>query len=168
MKKILSLLSATLFTTFLFSQAVETNNVEVNKTLLTGKTQQKQIEALNNRNKNDDKLNMIEITGVGGSVFSTMNYPDISTKISTPSLKITLLLLTGVNKAGGYQLVFSPESERTAYAVETQTGITSIFFPMHTFEIINQKLDQYIASKKKVQLKITQNPNGFREGVLTF
>ena len=98
-----------------------------------------------------------------------MNLPDFSSKIiSTANIKITLSLLTGANKAPGHQLVFTSDNEKNAYAVETQNGVTSVFFPLSTFEFIQQKLETAVAQKKKVQLKITQNPNGFREGVLTF
>jgi hypothetical protein len=170
MKKTLSLLAASLFTSLLFSQTpgAGTKDGDINKTFTLGKSQQKQTEALNTRNKAEDKLDILDITGLAGSVFSTMNYPDAVSQNSNASLKITLSVLTGPTKAGGYQLVFSPDSEKTPYAVETKTGITSVFFPINTFEVINQKLEQAMAQKKKVQLKITQNPNGYREGLLVF
>jgi hypothetical protein len=83
-------------------------------------------------------------------------------------LKIILSLLTGANKSLGYQLVFNPDADKSGYAVELQDGITTINFPQMTFEAIRQKLEQSIAAKRKVQIKITQNPNGYREGVLVF
>jgi hypothetical protein len=167
MKRILLLLSATLVTSLVFAQPGETQEGAINKSVSLGKAQQKQNEAMNNRNKNEDKLDVLDITGLGGSVFSTMNYPTVSATATPLSLKITLSLLTGANKAAGYQLVFSPDTDKKPYAVETQNGITSVFFPIDTFEIINQKLDNAVG-KKKVQLKIIQNPNGYREGLLVF
>jgi hypothetical protein len=168
MQKLTLFFVSVLFTTTVFSQPVETAEREGGNSVFINKTQQKQAEALNNRKKTEDKLEVIDVTGLGGSVFSIMNYPDVSAKAGNHSLKITLSLLTGTTRTGGYQLVFLPENEKTTYAVETQNSVTSIFFPMSVFNVINQKLEQQISNKKKVQLKITQNPNGYREGVLVF
>lgn len=168
MKKALFLLTTCLFTSLLFSQPNETVSRELDpgKTFGLSKTQQKQQDALNSRNKTEDKLETLDITGLGGSVFTTMNYPDVGVQTSNAVLKITLSVLTGPTKSAGYQLVFSPETEKTPFAVETKSGVTSVYFPLNTFEILNHKLEQAIAQKKKVQLKITQNPNGYREAVL--
>jgi hypothetical protein len=127
---------------------------------------EKQVIALNSRNKSADKTDNLEITGMGGIVFSAMNFPDGSSRGGKYALKISLALLTGPNKATGYQLVFAPEGSTINYSVETQNGITSINLPMSTYSAISQKLEQNIVAKKKMQLKITQNPDGFKEAIL--
>ncbi|HMT75187.1 MAG TPA: hypothetical protein PKA77_14030, partial [Chitinophagaceae bacterium] len=40
----------------------------------------KQQMALKNRNAQDDKVIVVEVTGIGGGSFSTMNYPDGSSR----------------------------------------------------------------------------------------
>ncbi|HEV7780346.1 MAG TPA: hypothetical protein VGO58_03720 [Chitinophagaceae bacterium] len=167
MKRIPLLLSAAFFTTLSFAQPGNDGTLTPQAAITPGKTQQKQTEAMSNRNKNEDKLDVLEITGIGGSVFTTMNYPDISSKgMANATLKVSLSVLTGPTKATGYQFVFTPENEKIPSAVETQNGVTSVFFPVNLYETINHKLETALAQKKKVQLKITQNPNGYREAIL--
>lgn len=163
MRKILCIAAMTFWGTLAFSQNQE-HTIPAEGAVITGN--EKQVTALNSRNKSADKTDNLEITGMGGTVYSAMNFPDGSSRGGKYALKISLALLTGPNKAAGYQLVFVPEGSTINYSVETQNGITSINLPMSTYSAVSQKLEQDIAAKKKVQLKITQNPDGYREAVL--
>ena len=168
MKRFTLILLATCVSGIAFSQTTDAQTFSANGATADGKGKQKQMEALKATNANENKIDLLEITGLNGLVFNSMNYPDVSSRGISHSMKITLSLLTGATKATGYQLVFFPANETIQYAVETQNGTTSINLSMNTFETIQQKLEQYLAAKKKVQLKITQNPNGYREGLVIF
>lgn len=167
MKKILSVI---VFLTISASGFSQNGSYELDPSAVNAnKSNTKNQIALSTRSVKDDKIDLIEVTGLGGTTFSALNLPDgTSARGDRYSLKITMSLLTGANKSSGYQLVFNPDGEKSTYAVEVKDGITSINFPQFTFEVIRQKLEQSLAAKKKVQLKITQNPSGFREGVLVF
>lgn len=167
MKKFLSVISMLALSVSGFSQ---NGSFEPDPSAVSGnKSSSKNQIALSTRSVKEDKIDVIDVTGLGGTTFSALNLPDgTSARGDRYSLKITMSLLTGANKTAGYQLVFNPDGEKNTYAVEAKDGITSVNFPQFTFEVIRQKLEQSLAAKKKVQLKITQNPSGFREGVLVF
>ena len=166
MKKIILIIATTFFAGTIFSQASET--VVNSNTGGRVMSKDKQLFLINSRNKNEDKTDLLDITGISGTVYSSMSYPDGSTVSTGYSSKIILSLLTGINKTGGYQLVFLPDGERVPAAVDSQNGISSIYFHINAFQSLSQKLEQSIAAKKKVQIKLTQNPNGYREGILVF
>ena len=165
MKTIILSAAAIFFTTTAFSQSESLVNY---KDVEKAPGKDKQTEALNSRNKSEDKTDLLDITGIAGTVFTSMNYSNFGSRNTNHTYKITLSVLTGSNKAGGYQLVFPPEGETISAAVEAQNGITSIYFPMNTYQALSQKLEQSLTSKKKIQLKIIQNPSGYREGILIF
>lgn len=114
----------------------------------------------------EDKIDLIEVTGIGTSAFSTSNTFDGTTSSYKHSLKITVGLLTsGANKEG-FQLVFYSPTELIPYAANSDAGVTYVYYPISLYDAIKLKLDQSFAAKKKVQLKVTQKKDGFREGVL--
>ena len=116
---------------------------------------------------NKEMTEIFEVTGTGGATFTSSNTADGSVKSFDHALRITLTLTTN-SKAGSFQLVFYPESEDMPYAAINNNGNLSIYYPINLYESIKQKLDQYLNARKKVQLKIVQRTDGFREGSLIF
>lgn len=119
------------------------------------------------QNPAEDKTETCDVTGLGTCVFSVSNISDGTVKSYKHALRITLGLLTS-NKSGNYQLVFYSEGEDIPYAVSATDGKVSIFYPSGLYDDIKQKLEQSIATKKKVQLKVIQQTNGYKEGILIF
>lgn len=119
---------------------------------------------INARNKNEDKSELLDITGMGATVFSSLTYPDGTAVNTVHSNKITLSLLSGVSKAGGYQLVFLPEGEPIPNAVDTQNGLTSIFFSMNSFLPLSQKLEQSLTAKRKYKSSSPKIPMATGKG----
>lgn len=128
----------------------------------------KQQMALKNRNAQDDKVIVVEVTGIGGGSFSTMNYPDGSSRNNNLSLKTTLKLTVSANNAGSYQLVFYSENEKPVHVAEQSGTETSIFYPISLYDVIRQKIEQATMQKKKCQIKLTTSNDGYREAVLIY
>ncbi|MGB3005777.1 MAG: hypothetical protein WBC06_04680 [Chitinophagaceae bacterium] len=161
MKRTILFLTAILFSLISFSQKDETLS-----SVLASKEKTKQQEAMEMRNLKDDKTEFFDITGFNGGNFSIMNFPDGSSRGNNQSSKITFPFI--VSKGGNCQLVFNPDTEKTTYVVEQKNGMTSVFYPMATYNALINKLEQLFNAKKKVQLKITQNPNGYRQADFIF
>ncbi|MBK9382375.1 MAG: hypothetical protein IPN39_13750 [Chitinophagaceae bacterium] len=121
-----------------------------------------------NQNPAEDKTELIDIIGTGSAAFSASNTADGSTASYKHSLKITLALSTPASVKGSYQLVFYTIYENIPYAAATEGGVVTVFYPISMYDGIKQKLDQSFAAKKKVQLKVIQKTNGYREGTLMF
>jgi len=119
------------------------------------------------QNPTEDKTETLEVTGLGTSMFSVSNVSDGTAKSYKHALRISLGLLTS-SKSGHYQLVFYSEGEDIPYSVSTMEGKTSIYYPSDLYNDIKQKLEQSFSAKKKVQLKIIQQTNGYKEGILIF
>jgi len=119
------------------------------------------------QNPTEDKTETLEVTGLGTSMFSVSNISDGTVKSYKHALRITLGLLTS-NKSGSYQLVFYSEGEEIPYVVAAMDGKLSIYYPSGLYNDIKQKLEQSLSARKKVQLKIIQQSNGYKEGTLIF
>jgi hypothetical protein len=113
-----------------------------------------------------DKMDILDITGVSSSTFSTSNIFDGTINSYKHSLKITMSLLTSGSPKEAYQLVFYSADDQMPFVANSDAGITYVYYPISLYEAIKQKLDQSFAAKRKVQLKVTQRTDGFREGVL--
>jgi hypothetical protein len=120
------------------------------------------------RNPSEDKTEVFDVTGTGGAVFASSNTADGTANSFKHSLRINLALIVANSKGNNFQLVFYSESENIPFAASAENGMFSVYYPMSMYESIKQKLDQYLASKKKIQLKVIQKTNGYREGTLTF
>ena len=166
MKTVILSMAVIFITATAFSQASETILNANGEVKVKGKTVQ--TELLSSRNKGDDKTDLLDITGIGATVFTSLNFSNNVPRNVNHTYKITLAIFTGANKTSGYQLVFPPEGDAIPIAIEAQNGITSIYFPMNTYAALSQKFEQSLAAKKRIQLKIIQNPSGYREGVLIF
>lgn len=113
-----------------------------------------------------DKLDVIDVTGIGDVIYTASNTADGSTGSYYHSLKITIGLLTSKNRTGNCQLVFTSADISNPYSVTLENDVVNIFYPMSAYEGIRTKLEQSLAARKKVQIKVTQKTNGYREGTL--
>jgi len=121
-----------------------------------------------NQNPPEDKTEIIDIIGAGSATFSVSNTADGSSSSYNHSMKITIGLTTPANIKSTYQLVFYSASENIPYAATTLDGVMTVYYPISMYEGIKQRLDQSFAARKKVQLKVVQKTNGYREGTLMF
>lgn len=115
-----------------------------------------------------DKTDVIDITGMKGATFTVSNKADGSEYSYDQSLRIVLGLQPANNKSGDFQVVFYSPAEKIPYAVTQEGGMTTIYYPVATYEGVRQNLEQALAARKKVQLKIIQKTDGYREGSLIF
>ena len=120
------------------------------------------------QNVTEDKTEIIDIINTSNASFSASNMADGSAASYKHSLKITLALSTPASVKGSYQLVFYTINKNIPYAAATEGGVVTVFYPISMYDGIKQKLDQSFAAKKKVQLKVIQKTNGYREGTLMF
>ena len=150
----------------LFSSVSHAQNVDVDPNRVLNDAQLSK-RAFKVENPGQDKTDVFDITGIGGASFTASNTADGSANSYSHALRITLPLITS-NKKENYQLVFYSQFEKIPFAVATEVGVTSIYFPASVYDDIRQKLEQAITARKKIQLKVTMKTNGFREGVLIF
>ena len=166
MKKNVSLITGfLLMTTGLLAQKTE-NDPTAGAGGRTGTAQTKeQYYALNPK---EDKSETIDITGTGSMSFSVSNKSHGSAASTyTHSEKITLSISTNT-KNTTYQLIFYSDKEYFQNITTQEGSIVSVYFPMSMYTEIKQKIDQFLAAKKKVQLKLTQKAEGFTEATLLF
>jgi len=115
-----------------------------------------------------DKTETWEVKGISSVVFAASNTADGSTNSYKHNLRITIELLMTDIKAGKYQLVFYSAGENMPYAMSRLEGFTTIYYPVAIYDDIRQKLEQSLAARKKVTIKVAEKTNGFKEGVLSF
>ena len=122
-------------------------------------------------NPDRDKTDQIEIQGLGGVTFTTSNTADGTTNSYKHSPEINLTLIPvkgGTSGTSSIQLIFYSPVENIQQAASSNTGVLSIYYPLSMYDGIKEKLDQSIAAKKKIVVKVTQRTNGYREGSLIF
>ncbi len=120
------------------------------------------------QNPAEDKTGIVTITGLAGATFTASNTADGSANSYQHAMRITLGLQPADNKLGNFQVVFYTETEKIPYAVTESEGMTSIYYPLSVYEGIRQRLEQAVAARKKVQVKVIQKKDGYREGSLIF
>jgi hypothetical protein len=105
-----------------------------------------------------------ELTILGSPTFSVSNLADgtLSSYQHTTRLTYPLQLING---KGEYKLVFYGAGEKVPYSVFTENGITTIYMPFFIHDYFKSKVDQALAARKKVQLKISLSTSGLREAV---
>lgn len=113
------------------------------------------------------KEETLDITGFGTPVIAVSNTADGTAKSYQHSFRVTYPLLIAGGKSG-YFLVFYGDSEAIPYAVQTESTGISVYFPYVAHEQIKNKIEQSLLARKKVQLKVTQKVEGYREAVLSF
>ena len=113
-----------------------------------------------------DKTELFEVTGTGGAIFSASNKSDGSPSSYDHNLKVTISLVTN-KKPGTYNLVFYSGGD-IKYAATYNNSELNVYYPIEWYESITKKLEQAFAARKKVQLRVVQNTDGYREGTLIF
>ncbi|HYC40131.1 MAG TPA: hypothetical protein VEB63_06540 [Chitinophagaceae bacterium] len=119
-------------------------------------------------NVTGDESETLNVTGIGGSVFTVSNQADGTDKSYDHNLRVVLSLNLAENKTEKYQLVFYSEGEKLPFAVASEISTFSVYYPISMYESIRQKLEQSLAARKKVQLKVIRKADGYREGTLIF
>jgi hypothetical protein len=114
-----------------------------------------------------DKTDLFEIQSIGGTTFTASNTSDGSANSFKHSLQVVMTLVP-VNKTGitSFQLNFYSENDNIQQAATFTDGVLNIYYPVAVYEDIRIKLEQALAARKKVTVKVTQKTNGYREGVL--
>ncbi len=115
-----------------------------------------------------DKTENFEVKSIGAVSFAASNTADGSANSYKHSLRITMSLVMADPKAGNYQLVFYSAGEAVPLAVSRDAGTVSIYYPEAIYTDIKEKLEQALATRKKVTIRVTEKTTGFREGVLVF
>lgn len=161
MKKLHVFAFMILLSTKSFSQANETDQLVANKDLINTK------KAANAVRPPEDKLETIEVTGVGNISFIVSNKTDGSLNAYNHS-NLILLPVTTTAKNYNYQLIFYGHNDKVLYAVENEGNKVSIYYPISMYNEIKIKLEQSLNQKRKVVMKLVQKTDGFRECVLQF
>jgi hypothetical protein len=145
-------------------QTANTSKEEAQKVVLKGsqKTQQ------GGQSSPNDKTDLIEMSGLGGAIFTVANTNNGSPDTYKHSLRITLSLLPASGKQGSYELIFYPPSENIQFSAMYSDGLLKIYYPISLYQGIKEKLDQSFAARKKVTVKVIQQTNGYCEGSLIF
>lgn len=115
-----------------------------------------------------DRSDIYEVTSLGQTTHTASNTSDGSVASFRHSMRIELSLVTPAYKGGTCQLVFYGSDDKIQQAASTDNGVVSIYYPLAVYESLRTRLEQAIAGRKKVQIKVTQKTNGYREGVLIF
>ncbi|MEO7983203.1 MAG: hypothetical protein ABI688_03875 [Bacteroidota bacterium] len=116
-------------------------------------------------NPKQDKTDQFDIQGLGGTTFTASNTVDGSVNSYKHSLQIVLTLIP--SKGGNnFQLNFYSPGDNIQQAASYTDGTLNIYYPVAVYEDIRTKLEQALATKKKVIVKVIQKTNGYREGTL--
>ena len=109
-----------------------------------------------------------EVAALGQTSYTASNVMDGSVNSFQHSIRIVVGLSTPAYKTGSYQLVFYGADEKIQQAASLENGVVSIYYPLATYEALRSRLEQALVARKKVQVKMAQKTNGYREGVLVF
>ena len=115
-----------------------------------------------------DKFDSWDVTALGQTTYSATNVMDGSVNSFQHTLRVVVGLTTPAFKTGTCQLVFYGTDEKIQQAAALENGVVSIYFPLAVYESMRSRIEQALTARKKVQVKMTQKTNGFREGVLVF
>ncbi|MBL0152645.1 MAG: hypothetical protein IPP93_03835 [Chitinophagaceae bacterium] len=119
-------------------------------------------------NPEEDKTETVDISGVGAATFISSNFADGTPASYRHTQMVTLKLQAAGNKPGSYQLVFYPEKAEIKEAAASRDGVLSIYYPLSMFTTIKTTLEQNLAARKKVSVKVVMQKDGYREGSLVF
>lgn len=120
------------------------------------------------RQPQEDKSEIFEVAGLGQTTYTASNTEDGSVKSYDHQLRIVVSLNTVGNKASSCQLVFYSAGDKIQQAASADNGQVNVYYPVSVYESVRSRLEQALTARKKVQVKITQKTNGYREGVLMF
>jgi hypothetical protein len=109
---------------------------------------------------------VIEVIGLGFPSFSISNYADGTEGSYAHQLRVSYPLQTVGGKTG-FQIIFYGVGEKIPYSVVKEDGSTLIYFPFQVHDQLKSRIDQSLAARKKVQLKLLLKPSGLREATWT-
>jgi hypothetical protein len=163
-KQVVSFFAVMLIAVGVFGQSSET---------VTDAQAQKTFEKLSSRAfkpaiPNENKTDLFTVTGIGSVSFSTANTGDGTYNSYNHSQKIVMPLQVSSAKLIAVSLVFYSAGDKIPYAATVGDEGVTAYYPLNLYEEIRQRIEQGLAAKKKVQLKITQKTDSFREAVLIF
>lgn len=116
-------------------------------------------------NPAQDKTDQFDITGIGGTTFTASNTADGTAKSYDHSVQVIVDLST--NKAGTkFQLNFYSSANNIQQAASAADGTVNIYYPIELYDAVRTRLEQALAARKKVTVKVIQKTNGYREGTL--
>ncbi|HQW44946.1 MAG: hypothetical protein IPP02_06315 [Chitinophagaceae bacterium] len=118
-------------------------------------------------NPTEDKTDLFDIQGIGGTTFTVSNTADGSTNSYKHSLQVVIKLIPA-NKTGNnnFQLNFYSPNENIQQAATYADGTLNIYYPVAIYEDIRTRLEQAFTAKRKVTVKVIQKTNGYREATL--
>jgi hypothetical protein len=112
-----------------------------------------------------DNIELIEVVGVGNPYYKVSNMADGTYSSYDHALRVAYPLVVSGDKTG-YVLCFYGATEKMPYAVEAKGGITTLYFPISTHDVIKRRIEQAISTKRKIVFKITQLTDGYREAII--
>jgi hypothetical protein len=107
---------------------------------------------------------VLEVIGLGLPSFAVSNMADGSMESYSHNLRVTYPLQIGGGRTG-FQLIFYGLNDKIPYAVAQEGNITSVYVPYSVHDQLKGKIEQTLAARKKVQLKINLLPSGLREAI---
>ena len=108
------------------------------------------------------QLEILEVVGLGMPSFTVSNMADGTQDSYSHSLRVTYSLQINGGRAG-FQVVFYGLNDKIPYAVAQEGNLTSVFMPYQVHEHLKGRIEQALAARRKVQLKINLLPSGLRE-----
>jgi len=119
------------------------------------------------RNPTEDKTDLVEVNGLGSATFTVSNVADGTANSYRHSKRIILGLQTTA-KGISYRLVFYGDDENIPYTVSLENSTMSLLYPSYMYDDIKQKIEQGLAQRKKIQIKVEQKKDGYREASILF
>ncbi|MBU6176234.1 MAG: hypothetical protein KGO80_00525 [Bacteroidetes bacterium] len=107
---------------------------------------------------------VLDVIGLGLPIFAVSNVADGSLESYSHILRVTYPLQIGGGRTG-FQLIFYGLNDKIPYAVAQEGNITSVYVPYSVHDQLKGKIEQTLAARRKVQLKINLLPSGLREAI---
>ena len=117
-------------------------------------------------NPKEDKTDQFELIGFGNTSFSASNVSDGTAGSFNHNVQIVVGLVAIKAGTNSFQLNFYTSPNNVQQAASFNNGVLNIYYPIALYDAIRTKLEQAFAAKRKVIIKVTQKPNGYREGIL--
>jgi hypothetical protein len=108
---------------------------------------------------------LVEVVGFGTPSFKVSNTADGTYSSYEHALRVAYPLVVASGKSGYVLCLYGP-TEKMPYSVEAKAGVTTLYFPVSTHDVIKARIEQTIGLKKKIVFKITQLADGYREALI--
>jgi hypothetical protein len=115
-----------------------------------------------------DKDDMIEIQGVGGTAFTAYNNYDGSPASYNQMIQISVTLIPALGGSYSFAIIFYSPTVNISEAAFYDQGSLNIFYPLSMYNDIKAKISETLNDKKKIYVRVIQKVNGYREGSLIF